>query len=246
MIASSRSLARAISAALARPSASSISTSSPMRLVRPSLVSSWVSSTSTHHTSRAVRALGTMSTSSASRAPVTTSMMSPWHQGVSSPLTRTARTVRPQSCPVSAATAMARRPPWRAARRRPRGRGTRGRRRTPRPSRTCSRCWPAWPAPIVGRGVRARSPPAGLGWVAQMTPAARAPRGGRRRGPAGRRRPRRCRRRAPARGGRRAPVSRSSARPGACTLIGPEVGVVDWTKVPRARRCSSASSCSAS
>ena len=51
-----------------------------------------------------------MSTSSASRAPVTTSMMSPWHHGVSMPLIRTARTVRPQSCPVRAATAIARAP----------------------------------------------------------------------------------------------------------------------------------------
>ena len=108
MMASSRSLARAISAALDRPSASSISTSSPIRLVRPSLVSSWVRRTSTHQTSRADCALGTMSTSSDSRAPVTTSMMSPWHHGVSRPLTRTARTVRPQSSPVSAATAMPR------------------------------------------------------------------------------------------------------------------------------------------
>ena len=73
-----------------------------------SLVSSWVRRTSTHHTSRAVRALGTMSTSSDSRAPVTTSMMSPWHHGVSRPFTRTARTVRPQSKPVSAATAVPR------------------------------------------------------------------------------------------------------------------------------------------
>ena len=110
MMASSRSLARAISAALARPSDSSMSTSSPMRRGSPSLVSSWVSSTSTHHTSRAERALGTMSTSRASRAPVTTSMTSSWHQGVSSPLTRTARTVRPQSSSVRAATAVARAP----------------------------------------------------------------------------------------------------------------------------------------
>ena len=64
------------------------------------------SSTSTHHTSRARRTLGTISTSRASRAPVTTSMMSPWHHGVSMPLMRTARTVRPQSCPVSAPTAI--------------------------------------------------------------------------------------------------------------------------------------------
>ena len=110
MIASSRSLARAISAALDRPSASSISTSSPMRLRMPSLVSSWVSSTSNHHTSRAVRAFGTMSTSTASRAPVTTSITSSWHHGVPTPLTRTARTVRPQSRPVSAPTAICRAP----------------------------------------------------------------------------------------------------------------------------------------
>ena len=150
------------------PSASSISTSRPMRLVRPSLVSSWVRSTSTHQTSRAVRALGTMSTSSDSRAPVTTSMMSPWHHGVSSPFTRTARTVRPQSQPVSAADRDAPgRLLGRPARRRPPGRGRRGRRRSGRPSRTSSRCWPAWPARSVGPGVLARLPPWSRG---QMTP----------------------------------------------------------------------------
>jgi hypothetical protein len=108
MTASIRALARAISAALVRPSASSMSTSRAMGRDSPSLVSSWVRRTSTHHTSRAVRTFGTMRMSTASRAPVTTSMMSPWHQGVSRPFTRTARRVLPQSMPVSAATAMAR------------------------------------------------------------------------------------------------------------------------------------------
>ena len=108
MSASSRSLDCAISSALARPSASSMSTSSPIGRVSPSFVSSWVNRTSTHQTSRARRTLGTISTSTQSRAPVTISMMSPWHHGVSMPLTRTARTVRPQSRPVSAPTAMAR------------------------------------------------------------------------------------------------------------------------------------------
>ncbi len=69
MSASSRSLARPISTALASPSASSISTSRPMRFWRPSLASNWVRRTSTHQTSRAERAFGTMRTSSASRAP---------------------------------------------------------------------------------------------------------------------------------------------------------------------------------
>ena len=75
--ASSLSLAWAISSALAKPSASSISTSKPMGRDSRSFVSSWVSSTSTHQTSRARRTLGTMRTSTASPAPVTTSMMSP-------------------------------------------------------------------------------------------------------------------------------------------------------------------------
>ncbi len=77
MIASSRSLAAAISSTCCRPSVSSISTSSAIRLRSPSVSSSWVSSVSTHQTSRARRTLGTMITSSASRAVLTTSMTSP-------------------------------------------------------------------------------------------------------------------------------------------------------------------------
>ncbi len=106
--ASSRTLACAMSTALASPSASSMRTSSPMGRSRPRDASSWPKRTSTHQTSRARRTLGTIRTSRHSRAPLTTSMMSPWHHGVSMPLTRTARTVRPQSRPVSAPTTTAR------------------------------------------------------------------------------------------------------------------------------------------
>ena len=159
-----------------------------------------------------------------SRAPVTTSMMSPWHHGVSMPLIRTARTVRPQSSPVERARPRSPGPtPWPPARRRPRGRGTRGRPPPTAPSRTCARCWPAWPARNGGLGVRARCllRPR-LRWC--RPPAARP--GARRRGRAGRRRPRRCPRPGPGPGGRPRPASRSRRATGACTVIGPEVGVV--------------------
>ena len=117
-----------------------------------------------------------------------------------------------------------------------------GARRRP-PSRTCARCWPAWPARNVGLGVR--------GTVASLVGSddARPPAGRRavrRRGRAGRRRRRRCRRRGPGRGGRSGPGVSLSCATGACTVIGPRSGSSTWTKVPRATRCSSASSCSAS
>ncbi len=73
-----------------------------------SLASSWVSSTSTHQTSRPRNAFGTMIVSRFSLAWVTTSTMSSWHHGVSSPLMRIARTVRPQSSSFSAAMALVR------------------------------------------------------------------------------------------------------------------------------------------
>ncbi len=118
-----------------------------------------------------------------------------------------------RAAPVEARSARRRRSPgptpWPAARRRPRGRGTRGRRRSRPPSRTCARCWPAWPAPIVGLGVRARLPPwwcrsvqMTLGAHRQRRRAARA------RCRAARRRRPRCRRRARGRGGRCGPASR--------------------------------------
>src|SRR3984957_12961569 len=106
--ASSRGLAVAISSALASPSTSSMSTSRRIGRDRPSLASSWVSSTSTHQTSRPRNAFGTMIVSRFSRAWLTTSTMSSWHHGVSSPLMRIARTVRPQSSSFSAAMALAR------------------------------------------------------------------------------------------------------------------------------------------
>ena len=106
--ASSRGLAVAISSALASPSTSSMSTSSRIWRDKPSLASSWVSSTSTHQTSRARSAFGMMIVSRFSRAPVTTSTMSSWHHWVSSPLMRIARTVRPQSSSLSALTALPR------------------------------------------------------------------------------------------------------------------------------------------
>src|ERR1700677_2501944 len=106
--ASSRGLATAISSALARPSTSSMSTSSRMRLSKPSFDSSWVSSTSTHQTSRALRAFGMMMVSRFSPALVTTSIRSSWHHWVSRPLIRMARAVRPQSMSLSAVIALAR------------------------------------------------------------------------------------------------------------------------------------------
>ncbi len=70
----------------------------------PSLASSWPSSVSTNQTSRGALTLGTMMTSIAAPAPVTTSMRSSWHHTVSRPLIRTARVFDPQSSWFRAST----------------------------------------------------------------------------------------------------------------------------------------------
>ena len=80
----------------------------------------------------------------------------------------------------------------------------------------------------------------GLRWC--RPPATR--RGARRRGRGGHRRRRRCPRRAPVPGGRSRPASRSGCATGAWTVMVPRSGSSTSTKEPRARRCSSASSCS--
>jgi hypothetical protein len=55
---------------------------------RPSFCSSWVRRSSTNQMSRGPFTLGTMITSMLAPAPETTSMMSPWHHGVCTPLHR--------------------------------------------------------------------------------------------------------------------------------------------------------------
>ena len=98
MSASRRAEQPAISSTRASASVSSMRISSPMRPgSSPSLASSWPSSVSTNHTSRGALTLGTMITSIAAPAPVTTSIRSSWHHTVSRPLIRTARVLEPQS-----------------------------------------------------------------------------------------------------------------------------------------------------
>jgi len=89
-------------------SASSISTSMPMRRRSPSLRSICDSSRSTNRTSHADFTFGTMIVSRFSPAPSTTAMMSSYAYCVSRSLIRTQRTDRPQSNVFSAVTIWAR------------------------------------------------------------------------------------------------------------------------------------------
>ena len=181
-----------------------------------------------------------MITSSASRAPVTTSTMSSWHHCVSSPLIRIARMVRPQSRSVSAATAVARADSFAAgAQASSRSRNTRSAPARAATSHMCSLL-----AGVASSLRRGRD-----GWDIACSvrfrwcPRHAGRQGGRRRDRAGR--------------GTPSSLSAPSARPrwltrpgvslkratGACTVIVPTSGSSIGTKVPRARRCSSASSC---
>ena len=160
MIASSRSLDRAISAALASPSASSMSTSSPMRWSMPELglelgeqdvdppdVARRPGLGHDEHVERVAGAGDDLD--DVAVAPRRVEAVDAHGAHGPAPVELGERGDRDRRARL----------PWPPARRRPRGRGRRGRRRSRPPSRTCARCWPAWPAPIVGPGVRAPLPP---------------------------------------------------------------------------------------
>src|SRR6202140_2043682 len=106
---SRRSLAKAISSARMRPSASSICASIPIRPIgRPCVVSSCSSARSTNATSPALRTLGTMMQSRRSPAPPTTSPRSSKANWLVTWLIRTTRVLPCQSCVCNASTTLAR------------------------------------------------------------------------------------------------------------------------------------------
>src|SRR5437660_2299309 len=109
MIVSSRGDAAQISSTSMSPRAVSIWASMPMWWSgRPALASTWVSNRSRATISAAAWPLGSISSSRRSPALPTTSITSPYVHFVSHALTRTQRTLSPQSWFLTASTALAR------------------------------------------------------------------------------------------------------------------------------------------
>src|SRR5438067_5265663 len=108
MIVSSRGEAAQISSTLMRPRVVSIWASMPTLAARPVVVSIWVSSMSRACTSAALCTLGSISSSSRSEAFSTMWMTSRYVHLVSQALTRTQRTLSPQSPSLMALTALSR------------------------------------------------------------------------------------------------------------------------------------------